>query len=233
MPTEQPDLQAVLFDLDDTLNDRQQSWMAFVERMADPLIGHLAPCVAADVHRMIVLADEGGYRNKDLLFGDMSRLPWKSPKSAADVEILWREHFPSCMVTRSGVLAVLRRLRELNVRTGIVTNGRADNQSAKLIKMGLRDAVDVVIISGAVGFKKPDPRIYEAAVSELNVAASDTLFVGDNPQSDVVGPAKAGMRTAWLSNGRDWLFPDAKPEYTLKSFTELGPVLSKLHRRWA
>jgi len=233
MPTEPSHLQAVLFDLDDTLNDRQQSWMAFVERMADPLIGHLAPCVVADVHRHIVAADDGGYREKDALFADMSRLPWRTPKSVDDVERLWREHFPKCMVTRPGVLMVLGRLRELGVRTGIVTNGRDDAQRAKLNAMGLGDAVDVVVTSGGIGFKKPDPRIYEAAVLEINVAAGSMLFVGDHPQSDVVGPAKLGMRTAWLANGRDWLLPDVRPDYTLESFAELGAVLSKLHRRWA
>jgi putative hydrolase of the HAD superfamily len=64
MPLTKPDLRAVLFDLDDTLNDRQQSWMAFVDRMVEPITGHLGVCAVADVHRSIVLTDQGGYREK-------------------------------------------------------------------------------------------------------------------------------------------------------------------------
>jgi putative hydrolase of the HAD superfamily len=114
-----------------------------------------------------------------------------------------------------------------------VTNGRADGQQAKVQEMGLRDAVDVVITSGGIGFKKPDPRIFHAAVSALGVAASETLFVGDNPQSDVVGPAKVEMRTAWLANGREWLLPDVRPDCILGSFAELEALLSELQRHWA
>ena len=232
MPAEQPDLKAVLFDLDDTLNDRTRSWMAFVERMADPRAGHLGACVVADIHRSILAADEGGYRDKNALFTEMSRLPWKRPKSTGDVEKLWREYFPRCTVTRPGVSAVLGRLRTLGIRTAIVTNGRADAQQAKLKAMGMCEAVDLIITSGGMGCKKPDPRIYNAALSELGVVASEALFVGDNPKSDVVGPANLGLQTAWMANGREWMLPDVRPDHILEAFAELVPALSKLIRRF-
>jgi len=232
MPTDQCDLRAVIFDLDDTLNDRQQSWIEFVKRMANPLYGDLEFCEPEDIYHTIAEVDQGGYGDKADLFSCMSRLPWKSPKSADEVGFLWRTHFPKCMVVREGVADLLTRLRDSGIRTGIVTNGRDDGQRAKLREMGLSQAVDVIIASGGIGYKKPDPRIYEIVLTNLGVAAVDTLFIGDSPQSDVVGPAKASMRTAWMANGRDWPLPDVWPNYILQEFADLDFVLSKLYLGW-
>jgi putative hydrolase of the HAD superfamily len=226
MPAEQLFFRAVLFDLDDTLNDRSRSWMTFVAMIADPVEGYLLECVPADVHRKIIDADRGGYRPKDELFAELQKeLPWKSPKTAEQIETLWRQQFPRCMAIRASVKDVLNDLRHRGVRTGIVTNGRADGQRAKIEHMGLSNLVDTIVISGLLGFKKPDRRIYEAALNALAVKPEETLFVGDNPESDVIGPLQLGMKTAWLANGRDWLHADGVPDFTIAEIAELGCVL--------
>ena len=68
----------------------------------------------------------------------------------------------------------------------------------------LPDALDVVVISEAVGLRKPDPAIFALAVTDLGVDAASTLFVGDNPEVDIVAAAAAGLQTAWFRNGLAW-----------------------------
>lgn len=227
MLTVHPPVRAVLFDLDDTLNDRSRSWMAFVELLAHPVNGRLHPCVAEDVHRLVLAADRGGYRPKEELFADLrDQLPWRTRPNAGEIEQHWREHFPRCMVPATSAIELLESLRTRGIRLGIVTNGRAATQNAKIDALKMRSRVDSVVISETVGFAKPDPRIFECALNALGVEAAETLFVGDNPERDIGGPAKMGMRTVWLQLGRTWPEALARPDHTIGALYQLDAILA-------
>jgi FMN phosphatase YigB (HAD superfamily) len=51
----------------------------------------------------------------------------------------------------------------------------------------------VRVISGLEGIEKPDPRIYRLGLERAGVCASETAFVGDNPEFDIDPPAALGM----------------------------------------
>ena len=51
------------------------------------------------------------------------------------------------------------------------------------------------VISGIEGVEKPDSRIYELALERAGVAADESVFVGDNPEFDVIPPSELGMFT--------------------------------------
>jgi putative hydrolase of the HAD superfamily len=193
----------ILFDLDDTLTDRDQSWLAFLESITKPNDALLLPCSLPDVHRLIIEADRGGYRPKDELFEELrTKLPWRMNLSAAEIEAIWRQRFPSCTVLREDAKSMLKELRARGIRLGIVTNGRVDTQMAKIAAMGVSSLFQAIIISELVGMKKPEPGIFHCALEKLALAPSECLFVGDDPERDVVGPANIGLKTVWLANGR-------------------------------
>jgi putative hydrolase of the HAD superfamily len=60
--------------------------------------------------------------------------------------------------------------------------------------MKLTGHVDFAVTSGETGFEKPDPRIFEAALSKARVTADEALFVGDQLESDIYGAENAGLR---------------------------------------
>jgi 2-haloalkanoic acid dehalogenase type II len=64
-----------------------------------------------------------------------------------------------------------------------------------LARCGLADDLDGVVASAAVGARKPDPRIFEAALDVAGCAAADALHVGDTPEEDLEGARAAGIRT--------------------------------------
>ena len=57
---------------------------------------------------------------------------------------------------------------------------------------------DVIVYSGELGIHKPDRRIFDHATSLLNVLNDQCVYVGDNPESDVLGALNAGMEVVWL-----------------------------------
>lgn len=73
--------------------------------------------------------------------------------------------------------------------------------------MGVRSFFSVVLISEDVGIQKPEARIFQLGLDRLGVAASEAIFVGDNPELDVAGARAAGIRAVWL-NCRDEQPPD-------------------------
>jgi putative hydrolase of the HAD superfamily len=86
---------------------------------------------------------------------------------------------------------------------GLVTNGPPDIQRLKLEQTGLAGSFSAVVISGEVGFGKPDPGIFEHALEVLCVDAGDAVMVGDNWERDVEGALSAGLRAVWIAHGRE------------------------------
>ncbi|MBE1490446.1 HAD family hydrolase [Plantactinospora soyae] len=79
-------------------------------------------------------------------------------------------------------------------RLAVVSNTHhAPLVPAHLAAMGVESLFDAVITSVRVGWRKPDPRIYAAALGELGVAAESVVFVGDSIEPDYHGPRRIGM----------------------------------------
>ena len=113
-------------------------------------------------------------------------------------------------------------------RLGLVTNGPCDLQCAKLDASGLRSYFGAVAISREVGVKKPDPRIFTLALDQLGVAATDSVFVGDTPKTDIVGAHAAGMRVIWLNRDNVSQPEGIVPDRTIHSLAELESTLAGL-----
>jgi len=92
------------------------------------------------------------------------------------------------------VVPALDRLSGDGVVIGLVSNFEAWLEDL-LVDLGVRETFGVRVISGIEGIEKPDSRIYELALERANVAADESVFVGDNPEFDVIPPAELGMFT--------------------------------------
>lgn len=89
-------------------------------------------------------------------------------------------------------IPALDRLKQAGIRIAVVSNsdGRADEG---LRAAGMLDRFEFVIDSQLVGFEKPDPRIFEAALRRMALSASESLYIGDLYEVDVVGARAAGI----------------------------------------
>jgi putative hydrolase of the HAD superfamily len=87
----------------------------------------------------------------------------------------------------------LAEVRALGVRLVCVSNWDYSLPDV-LARVGLADELDGVVTSAAVGARKPDPRLFEAALEVAGCAADEALHVGDTPTEDVEGAKAAGLR---------------------------------------
>lgn len=65
-------------------------------------------------------------------------------------------------------------------------------------EMGLADFLDIIIDSEQIGIRKPDTRIFMAAVDALRIDISNIIFVGDSYERDMIPCKKLGMKVIWM-----------------------------------
>jgi HAD superfamily hydrolase (TIGR01549 family) len=86
----------------------------------------------------------------------------------------------------------LERFGELGLRRVCVSNW--DYALPEVLeRCGLGDVFDAVVTSAVVGARKPDPRIFDAALEEAGCAPEEALHVGDTPAEDIAGARAAGI----------------------------------------
>ncbi|MBG0831797.1 HAD family hydrolase [Planomonospora sp. ID67723] len=85
------------------------------------------------------------------------------------------------------------------LRLGVLTNGEAAVQAAKLARIGLADLLDPVLTADLLGGHfKPARACYLHAARLLGLEPGQVLVVGDDVAADVTGPRTAGMGSVWL-----------------------------------
>ncbi|WP_449598700.1 HAD family hydrolase [Niallia sp. Marseille-Q9988] len=109
----------------------------------------------------------------------------------------------------------------------LLTNGSPHLQNTKLsITPEISPYFDHIVISGDFGKGKPDPSIFEHAVSLLGVDKSECLMVGDNLMTDIKGANKTGIKSVWI-NREHVEKKEIQPTYEIHDLHDLLPILNK------
>lgn len=139
-------------------------------------------------------------------------------------------HYPHFARLSIGALEMLVALRARGFKTAIISNGHTKVQSAKIEITKLKNAVDLVVISEDVDLRKPDPRIFQLAAERLGVTPARCIFVGDNPEVDVLGAEASGMTGVFYGAGATW--PDTLPfpKYGIDTLCEVLPLIEAVAR---
>ena len=82
---------------------------------------------------------------------------------------------------------------------GLITNGASCLQREKLATAGLDEYFDVVVVSAEFGVAKPDPSIFQHALTLLGSTPEHTVMIGDSLTRDVDGAMAAGLRGVWVN----------------------------------
>ncbi|MBR5135032.1 MAG: riboflavin biosynthesis protein RibF, partial [Clostridia bacterium] len=196
---EERGIKAILFDFDDTLQDRpaalRQYADVFVDTYRPDLQGEEREAAIATLMTM----NNGGYVHYPDYFTDMPKAlgVTNAPESA----VLFAEYqrlFPSFVTLFDDAASTLSALRDKGYRLGVVTNGPAVQQHRKMDFSGLRPLLDAVLVSMDEGVHKPNPELFRRAAARLGLSPSQCVFVGDHPVNDIEGAIGAGMRAVFI-----------------------------------
>jgi putative hydrolase of the HAD superfamily len=190
-------VRAVLFDLDETLYDREQLVRDIFRSQYEAFRSELT---IWDQERFVERGralDDRGMGDKKQLYATLSAEMSIATELADRLhEDFWVRYGATCKPSADTVFA-LEELRRRGIKLGVITNGSIWSQQMKLDSLGLNALFDVVLISEAEGIRKPDPAIFHRALAKLGVEPSEAVFVGDNPEADVMGARAAGLTPIW------------------------------------
>lgn len=223
-------VKAVLFDLDDTLWPIVPVIVRAESDLFDWLTTH-APEVARDhsmtslrERRAALMASEPRYRI-DLLSLRHAGLTEAFRHSGADLALV-DQAIAVFNASRNAVTPYDDVLPGLQKLGGHVALGSISNGSADLEAIGLAEHFQISISARAFGTAKPDPAIFHAACSALQVSPAEAVYVGDDPQLDIEGAQRAGMRAVWMNRFERELPPHIVPDAICTTLWQLEEWLS-------
>ena len=212
-------IRAVVFDLFDTLVDLSLQNLPRVE-----IGGRSIPSTARALHQAVATHSEIGFERFIAVLTEVDRA-LRETRYARGLELPTLERFEA-VVDRLGIDAPelpgvltethMGMIREqisvpenhkqvlddlaCRVRLGLCSNFSHSAMALGLLDdCGLRVHLDALVISDAIGIRKPRAEIFEAVLAELGVAPEETLHVGDSLSADIAGAALLGIHTAWIT----------------------------------
>jgi putative hydrolase of the HAD superfamily len=202
---------AVFFDLDDTLHDDTTAYRTAARRVAEEI---------AREHAIDPQALAGAYDRAAQDFWqalsasslssaltDVREEMWLTALRAVGIDDreLARRAAAAYVRERAGALTLfpgaldlLTALRARGCKLGLVTNGFAETHHDKIDRLGLRERMDAFFLADEVGMVKPDPELFRHACRELGTEPSRAAMVGDRYARDVIGAHEAGLFTVLL-----------------------------------
>ena len=204
------DVRGVLFDLDDTLLDHSAAAAAAVRHLVST-VPDWGDDDATTVARWRTLEDEhfARYAAGEIGMLDQRRARVRAFLSLSDADDAtlderfgtYLAHYRQSWRAVPGGPELVLLLLDAGYRVGVLTNGQAVQQRAKLTAIGLTDPRLVVCISEELPAAKPSPAAYGAACRALDLPADQVLMVGDHAVNDVRAARAAGLHAVHVQPG--------------------------------
>jgi len=212
---------AVIFDLFGTLIDLrsdEEAHIALSEELAKLHGNSFSPKEHLELYRSY---ESQGMESLDAVMEALRRLSKeKGFKLRIDRDLVDRLHVEAHVrhvYPVPGARKAVLRAKEACGRVAVVSD--ADDRVAKgiLEKLGLLELLDTVVTSGAMGVRKPDPRLFLEAARRLGVEPGSCVVIGDTWR-DVKGARRSGMRVVLVDRGGyQGPEPDAKAPSLLQA----------------
>ncbi|MCD7723646.1 MAG: HAD-IA family hydrolase [Clostridiales bacterium] len=201
-------IKAVLFDFDETLQDRTAAFEKYMAAFFGEFFPGIAPAELEKRKAEMRLTGNGGYvmangyESRDGWYKDLiERWHWHNSPPVHELTAHYDTHFGDYCVIFPEAAPVLKQLRLMGYVTGVITNGPSVLQHHKMEKSGLSCYCDIVVVSGDIGIDKPDPEIFKYTSSRLKLECGQCVYVGDHPVNDIAAAQNAGMHPVRMNHG--------------------------------
>ncbi|MHA2288454.1 MAG: TIGR02253 family HAD-type hydrolase [Promethearchaeota archaeon] len=134
----------------------------------------------------------------------------------------------------------LEKLKEISIKTAVITDGIPVKQYEKILRLGIDDLIDLVVISDEIGIRKPNPKLFAYCLSKFNVKGNETIYVGDNIYKDII-PAKLNeIHSVYIHRGGKYdtritgevIAKENEPDYEISKFDELFDIINDLNNKF-
>lgn len=235
-------IKGILFDINGTLTDiRTDEWHDDVYRVISNLLSYqgilLDPNRVKDIYFQIMKEQRAAsgepHPEFDIIaiFRQMVAVHATGFTRALPVEKL--EQLPGFLAETyraasrfrlqpySGVLDTILQLHR-KYHLAVISDGQIPFSGPELNAVGLSGYFDPIIVSGYFGYRKPDTRLFTAALRDMKMAPPEVLFVGNDMYRDVYGAQCLGMKAVFFKSNQGTQEKEGvKPDYIIYKFPEL------------
>ena len=219
-------IKAVLFDLDGTLLDRDQSLQRFVNDQYERLYEFLSHIPKEQYVSRFIQLDKRGYVWKDKVY---QQLIDEFTITSVTWEALLQDYlneFKHHCVGFPHIHEMLEGLKKNGFALGMITNGYGQFQMDNINALNIEKYFDVILVSEWERIKKPDPQIFINALQKLYVEPSESIFIGDHPENDVKAAQNVGMKGIWKKDA-EW--NDVQADAVINDYLELSAIIENLN----
>lgn len=232
-------ISAVTFDIGGTLVDGRLDRVHYIERVAafirslgcDVTLSACQIAIDDETERLREVRDKGLEMKFEDFYSKILNNLGVVPRSIyiEKIRIIYWECFPQTEKTD-----VKKLLQELygKFKLGVISNSMSQVPKIFLEQNSLIKYFDAVAISGAIGFRKPNPKIFNYALEKLNVKPNEAIHVGDSLEEDIIGAKNVGMKAIWICEEKS---TDRKsitqPDFIVNSITDAFKLINTLSKK--
>lgn len=146
-----------------------------------------------------ILSNEGALTASSALKKLCSDLDVCLPDNHPEIAKLLCHTYAKYISPINGTHKLLESLSK-NYKLALITNGPMDMQNATIDALDIRNFFEIILISGdpRVGYRKPNPLIFQLALEMTQTQSEDALMVGDNLKTDIFGSQNLGLHTLFV-----------------------------------
>lgn len=230
-------IDAVIFDLDNTLTDfmkaKEESIAAAVDAMIDAGL-RLGRREAIDAI-FAIYRDKGIEHQRVFNFFLEQAMGRTDDRVLAAAVIAYRRARDASLVTYPHAKLVLNRLAKDGYKLAVVSDAPRFEAWLRLTALGLQHTFDLVLTFDDTGHRKPAPEPFRMALEQLGVEPARAVVIGDWMERDILGGRNAGLHTVYARYGDQYskyadkvAGPGPEPDYVVDDLLQLLDVLAAL-----
>jgi len=230
-------IDAVIFDLDNTLTDFMQAKENAIKAAVDAMIDTGLKLSREESHRQIfeIYRDRGIEYQRvfniflEEHFGEMD------DRVLAAAVVAYRRARDGSLFLYPHALLTLNRLLKEGYKLAVVSDAPRFEAWLRICSLQLQHMFDEVLTFDDTGFRKPSPEPFIMVLDRLGVQADRAVMVGDWPERDIAGASGAGLHTVYARYGDTYKSGDrtedgpSGAEFEIDDLVELFEVLATLN----
>lgn len=210
-------IKAILFDLDNTLIDRQRAFTEMLYRVFRSYYND--ETYIKNLVKDMIVFDNGGKVERIDAFNKLINKHNIKEFTAEKLAKDWSNESGSTVYLFDDVIDTLIKLKK-KYKLAIITNGDYVSQKRKLDNVNLYPYLDYTLISDEIGIRKPDIGIFKYALKQMNIKEDECFYVGDSYSRDIVGSINAGIKPIYICrNGKE--HNDVTTIYNIKDLLKI------------
>ncbi len=231
-PPKPTKIQAIVFDLDNTLVDFMRMKEAGVEAAVEAMIDAGLKMSKDEAYAKIFqIYDQVGIEDQKIFDRFLEvELGYVDPKILAAGIVAYRKAKDAALVLYPHVRYTLMELLKRGLRLAVVSDAPRLQAWTRLVQVGLHHFFEVVVTFDDTGERKPSPKPFEVTLQKLGVRPDEAIMVGDWPERDITGALHLGMIAVFARYGDTFGTQNSGAHYEIDDIIELLDIVDELRR---